>query len=215
MKAQNHNTGWEAFYRRGRSDKHIPDPNIVSVNEIFKTHQVKRVLDLGCGDGRHLIFLGKLGYEMYGLDFAPTALNHSKERSDQEGLQVELRCEDMSQLPWPDQYFDAIVSIRVLHHHTIVSVRKTFDEVHRVLRIGGYVLATVPKDPPPRDWKEGHFAKKGLQTYVPLKGHEKGLPHHFFTERELRKLLSGFTTIRLQEDASDESFYVFLGQKMR
>ena len=215
MKVKEGSAGWEAFYREGSSSSVEPDPNLLAHIDFFRRSPVRRILDLGCGDGRHLILLGKLGYEMYGLDFAPTALNHSKERLDQEGLQVELRCEDMSQLPWPDQYFDAIVSIRVLHHHTIVSVRKTFDEVHRVLRIGGYVLATVPKDPPPRDWKEGHFAKKGLQTYVPLKGHEKGLPHHFFTERELRKLLSGFTTIRLQEDASDESFYVFLGQKMR
>ena len=215
MKAQNHDIGWEAFYRHGRSDKHNPDPNIVSVNEVFKAHQVKRVLDLGCGDGRHLLFLGRLGYEMYGVDFSPTALIHSKERLDQEGLHAELKCRDMSELPWPDHYFDAIVSIRVLHHHRIVSVQKTFDEIHRVLRPGGYVLATVVKEPPSGDWKEGHFEKTEPQTYVPLKGHEKGLPHHCFTKRELKELLSGFKIIRLQEDVSDECRYAFLVQKMR
>ncbi len=207
--------GWEAFYREGSSSSVEPDPNLLAHIDFFRRSHVRRILDLGCGDGRHLIFLGKLGYEMYGLDFAPTALNHSKEWLNEEGLQAELKCGDMSQLPWPDQYFDAIVSIRVLHHHTIVSARKTFDEVHRVLRTGGYVLATVAKAPAPRDWKEGHFTKKGPRTYVPLKGHEKGLPHHFFTERELRRLMSGFTVIRLQEDISNERRYVLLAQKMQ
>jgi ubiquinone/menaquinone biosynthesis C-methylase UbiE len=215
MKVKKRAAGWEAFYREGRSSSVEPDPNLLAHTDFFRRNHVSRVLDLGCGDGRHLIFLGKLGYEMYGLDFAPTALNHSKERLDREGLQVELKCGDMSQLPWPDQYFDAIVSIRVLHHNTIVSVRKALDEICRVLRPGGYVLATVAKAPPPRDWKEGHFARTGPQTYVPLKGHEKGLPHHFFTEPELRKLLSGFTIILLQEDAADERRYAFLAQKMR
>jgi len=215
MRAKKGAAGWEAFYREGSSPSVEPDPNLLAPIDFFRRNHVRRVLDLGCGDGRHLIFLGKLGYEMYGLDFAPTALNHSKERLDREGLHVELKCGDMSQLPWPDQYFDAIVSIRVLHHHRIVSVRKTLDEICRVLRTGGYVLATVMKEPPQRDWKEGHFAKAGRQTYVPLKGHEKGLPHHFFTEPELRKLLSGFTIILLQEDAADECRYAFLAQKMR
>lgn len=215
MKVNKKAAGWEAFYREGSSSSVEPDPNLLAHIDFFRRNHVRRVLDLGCGDGGHLIFLGKLGYEMHGLDFAPTALNHSKERLDREGLQAELRCGDMSQLPWPDQYFDAIVSIRVLHHNTIVSVRKTVDEVHRVLRTGGYILATVAKAPPPRDWKEGYFAKAGHQTYVPLKGHEKGLPHHFFTERELRELLSGFTIILLQEDASDERRYTFFAQKMQ
>jgi ubiquinone/menaquinone biosynthesis C-methylase UbiE len=160
------------------------------------------------------MFLWKLGYDMYGLDFAPTALSRSSERLDRESLKADLRCGDMSELPWPDQYFDAVVSVMVLHHHTIVSVRKTFNEVRRVLRTSGYVLATVAKAPPPRDWKEGHFEKMGPRTYVPLRGHEKGLPHHFFTELELRKLLSGFTILRLQADASNERRYAFLAEKM-
>lgn len=215
MKTQNHDIGWEAFYRHGRSDKHNPDPNIVSVNEVFKAHQVKRVLDLGCGDGRHLIFLGRLGYEMYGVDSAPTALEFSKKRLNQENLCAGLICGDMSELPWPDEYFDAVISIKVIHHQNMDSIRKTFDEIHRVLRPGGYVLATVMKEPPPRHWKEGHFAKTGPHIYVPLKGHEKGLPHHCFTKRELKELLSGFTIIRLQEDASSERLHAFLAQRMQ
>jgi ubiquinone/menaquinone biosynthesis C-methylase UbiE len=213
MKPQNHDTGWEAFYRQGGPGRHNPDPNIVSVNEVFKTHQVKWVLDLGCGDGRHLIFLGRLGYEMYGLDSAPTALELSKKRLHQENLCAGLERGDMSELPWPDEYFDAVISIKVIHHQKLDSIRKTFDEIRRVLRTSGYVLATVAKEPPPKDWKEGHFAKKGPRTYVPLKGHEKGLAHHFFTERELRELLSEFSIIRLHEDASNERLYVFLAQK--
>jgi len=206
--------GWEAFYRERSSSSAEPDPNLLANIDFFRRSHVRRVLDLGCGDGRHLLFLGRLGYEMYGVDFAPTALNHAKERLDQEGLHAELKCGDMSELPWPAHYFDAIISIRVLHHHRIVSVRKTFDEVHRVLHPGGYVLATVVKEPPPTDWKEGHFAKTGPQTYVPLKGHEKGIPHHFFTKRELKELLSGFEFIRLQKDASSDRLYAFLAQKM-
>jgi ubiquinone/menaquinone biosynthesis C-methylase UbiE len=215
MKTQNHDRGWDAFYRQGRSGEHTPDLNIVSVVEVFKAHQVKRVLDIGCGDRRHLVFLGRLGYKMYGVDSALTALELSKRRMSQENLCAGLECGDMSELPYPDEYFDVVISIKVMHHQKMDSIQKTFGEIYRVLRRGGYVLATVPKGPPPRDWKEGHFVKNGPQTYIPLQGHEKGLPHHFFTERELRKILNKFKVIRLQEDASDKRFYVSLAQKMR
>jgi ubiquinone/menaquinone biosynthesis C-methylase UbiE len=190
-----------------------PDPSIEHIDDLFKAKHVRRILDLGCGEGRHLIFLGKLGYEMSGFDCALPALEFSRQWLNHDGLQAELKHGDMSKLPWPDEYFDAVISIKVINHHTRDLLRKTFDEVYRVLRSGGYFLATAMKEPPPKDWKTGKFVKIMPHTYIPLVGDEKGVPHYCFTKSNLRNLLNRFEIMRWQDDAPGKHNYAFLVRK--
>lgn len=213
MKRQRDVTGRETMYQKRYVREVQPDPSIEHIDDLFKASRVKRILDLGCGEGRHLIFLGRLGYEMSGLDCAPPALEFSRQWLNQDGLQAELKHGDMSKLPWSDEYFDAVISIKVINHHTLDLLRKTIDEVYRVLRPGGYLLATAMKDPPPKDWKTGKFVKIRPHTYIPLVGDEKGVPHYCFTERTLRTLLNRFEMMRWQDDAPGKHNYAFLVKK--
>ena len=55
-----------------------PHPDIERIIKFFKEKGVRRVLDLGCGTGRHLIYLSKKGFEVFGLDASPKALEISE-----------------------------------------------------------------------------------------------------------------------------------------
>ncbi|GAF90257.1 unnamed protein product [marine sediment metagenome] len=150
---------------------------------------------------------------MYGLDSAPTALKLSQEWLEKEDLNAELQCGDMSELPWDDSFFDAVICIKVINHHRIASIRITFDEAYRVLRTNGLFLVTAMKNPPPTNWKNGKFAEIEHHTYVPTEGHEKDVPHHCFTEEELEQLLDKYDILKLIDESPNRHRYVALAQK--
>lgn len=62
--------GWEAACRKrssGTYGKDRPHQDAESLERFFRIHNVQWILDLGCGDGRHLVYFAKRGYEMNGI----------------------------------------------------------------------------------------------------------------------------------------------------
>ena len=206
-------SSWEKAYQRRHSGEIEPDPSVTDAVSVFRANNVRDILDLGCGDGRHLVFLGKLGYRMFGLDYAPTALVRAKDWVAREGISAELKCEDFSQLPWPGVYFDAVVCIKTINHGKIESIRNAFHEITRVLRSGGLLIATLPKHPPRRHWKNGNIKEIEPRTYIPLEGHEEGVSHHFFTEKEIMGLLGAYEIFCLRDDSPERPRYVVVARK--
>jgi len=65
----------------------------------FKKHAagpVRRVLDIACGTGPHLLRLAARGYEMTGLDLSTENLAYVRNRAEKSGLKVELVQADMT-----------------------------------------------------------------------------------------------------------------------
>ena len=67
------------------------------------------LLDLACGRGRHSINFAKRGYQVTGVDLAPTAITRAKARAAQAGVEIDFRVGDMRQ-PL-DMSFDVIVNL--------------------------------------------------------------------------------------------------------
>ena len=101
-------------------------------------HNVRRVLDLGTGDGRLLALLQVDRPELHGvgLDFSEVMLDAARERfADQE--QVELVRHDLSE-PLPELgRFDAVVSSFAIHHLEDERKRLLYGEVFDLLEPGG------------------------------------------------------------------------------
>lgn len=110
----------------------------------------------------------------------------------------------MGAIPWPADSFDAVISVKVINHNTRAGVEATVAEVKRVLRPGGYFFATVAGHPPAEKWFEREPVEIEPRTYVPALGHDKGVPHHFFTEEELQRLLAPFDLIEMSGERSIE-----------
>ena len=66
---------WELVWREeGWAETSPPLPVVVNFAEDLKREGAKKVLDLGCGPGRHSILLGKTGFQVVALDVSETAL---------------------------------------------------------------------------------------------------------------------------------------------
>lgn len=142
-------TDWNTAYRDRPYVKQDPHPGVVRLLETLKqAGATGRILDLGCGDGRHLVFLAKHGLAPIGLDKAFWGVRRAQELAARERLVFCLVCADMGSLPLQAAIFDTVISIQVIHHQRLDAIRKTIMEVRCLLRAGGLFYFTVPKYPP-------------------------------------------------------------------
>ncbi|MDX2078609.1 MAG: class I SAM-dependent methyltransferase [bacterium] len=105
-------------------------------------------------------------------------------------------------LPYPDNYFDTILSHEVLEH--VVDDRASVAEMTRVLKVGGRMVIFVPNRWYPFEthghyWKgEYHFGNTPLINYLPIGWRNKLAPHvKAYTKGNLRKLFSGLPLKRV------------------
>jgi SAM-dependent methyltransferase len=115
-----------------------------------------RVLDMGCGAGRHAFELYRRGTDVIAFDqdadelsavsdmFA--AMRTAGEVPD--GAEADVKQGDALQLPFADGEFDRVVAAEVLEH--IPEDEQAIAELVRVLRRGGTLAVTVPRWLPER-----------------------------------------------------------------
>jgi SAM-dependent methyltransferase len=202
-------TNWDrVFARSGRvfNDPHEDMPQFI---DRMKRHGTRTVLDLGCGSGRHLVQFAGHGFEVHGVDSSPHALRLARAWLESQQLRAHLILHDITTpLPYAREYFDTVVSIQVVHHAVIETIRKIAREIERVTKPEALIFVTVPRS---RN-QASRFEEIEPGTLVPLDGREKGLPHHFFTAEELASLFSGFNQLDLHVDRADH--LCFTGRKL-
>ncbi|MFB8278873.1 class I SAM-dependent methyltransferase [Nocardia colli] len=73
------------------------------------------VLDIGCGPGDTTIYLAGLGYQVTGLDFAPTAIEKARAKAAESGVTASFAVADATVLTGYDGRFDTVVSSALAH----------------------------------------------------------------------------------------------------
>jgi cyclopropane fatty-acyl-phospholipid synthase-like methyltransferase len=167
---------------------------------MLTTRKAHIVLDLGCGTGRHVLYLAERGFQVAGIDNAPTALAYTDQRLRQAGLTAELRLHDIfDNLPFADASFDALVSTQVIHHARVAEIRALVREIERILTSDGLLLITVPR----LQNQATQFQPIEPGTFLPQDGREAGIPHHYFTPEELVDMFGQFEAIDLHVDRDE------------
>jgi len=68
-----------------------------------------KILDVGCGTGRHAIELTKRGYCVTGVDLSASQLKRAKEKAKAENLQIDFQQQDARNLPFNSEFDVAIM----------------------------------------------------------------------------------------------------------
>lgn len=97
--------------------------------EHYKLKPGDKILDVGCGKGFLLYDFTKVvpGIEIHGLDISDYALTNSKEE-----IRDRLQKGNATSLPYPDNYFDLVISITTLHNLHAYDLEPALREVERV-----------------------------------------------------------------------------------
>ncbi|MFA6097981.1 MAG: class I SAM-dependent methyltransferase [Patescibacteria group bacterium] len=107
------------------------------------------VLDAGCGNGRLLQMLEQKNISYTGIDISPRLVAIAKAQHPNQTFLAG----DITNLPFPDNKFNAVFCIATLHHIPGKELReKTIKEFHRVLKKGGCLLMTNWNLWQPRWW---------------------------------------------------------------
>lgn len=112
------------------------------VRDLYKSRD-QRLLDFGCGMGLSGVTFAKLGYQVEGFDISSGNIAVAKRLAEQHGLGERCYFVTMpaEKLNYPDNHFDVIVGMDILHH---VDIYKVMDEVKRVLKPGGVAIFKEP-----------------------------------------------------------------------
>jgi ubiquinone/menaquinone biosynthesis C-methylase UbiE len=153
---------------------------------------------LGCGAGRHLVYLAGLGFNVDGYDISENGLKESAEWLKREGLTANFKLGDMTSLDYPDNYFDGVISIHVIHHNPLAKIMITLSEIKRVLKPGGIALITLNAK---QGSRYGNGVRIEADTYIPDEGEDRGIIHHFSDLTDVAFLTREFkvTNVHLEE----------------
>ena len=200
--------GWDQIFQRQGRVFENPHQDIPHLIPCFRARRIKRILDLGCGSGRHIVHLVKHDFEVYGIDASPVGIELTKRWMEDEKLTASLIIGSIyNKLPYVDGFFDAVISVQVIHHNTAENISRLIAEIWRVLQPDGLFFATVPMY---RNQAK-RFRQIEENTFVPLDGREEGIPHYYFDEERIRGFLSAFNILDIHVDS--KSHYCFLGEK--
>ena len=119
------------------------------------------ILDLCCGQGRHLVPLAQRGYKMTGLDLSEYLLGIARKRAEEAGVAVEFHQGDMREIPWAGR-FDAVINMFTAfgYFDDESENQKVLHAVRRALKPGGKLLMEMmPRDRlarifQARDWEQ-------------------------------------------------------------
>lgn len=120
--------------------------DIYLLDQILKGRFVKdmKILDAGCGEGRNLVYFLREGYQIFGVDQNPIAIQMARIQARTIWLDYDIHrfqtalIEDM---PFHKEAIDAIISSAVLHFaRNTGHFYKMMDEMMRILKPGGFLF---------------------------------------------------------------------------
>ncbi len=194
---------WETFWRQedNRDWWKRPAPEILAWMKALSPRTHPRVLDLGCGLGRHAIAFALAGYKVTATDASDSGIDYLQDWAERLGLDIATNVCDMLDQPFPPGAFDIVVSYNVLYHGTRERFAQAIALVHDLLRPGGLFFLTCPTR---EDGKYGHGECVALHTYAASKSIIPGDIHYFCDRPDLERLLERFA---IQSIDKDEGFW--------
>ena len=156
--------------------------------ELIKNEGVKRckTIDLGCGAGNYAIYLASVGFDVTGVDIAPTAIEIAKENAKRQGIKCTFVVADvLGNLEEVKETFDFAYDWQLLHHIFPEQRKKYVENVHRILSPRGKYLSVCFSE------KDTQFSGSGKYRETPL-----GSILYFSSEDELRDLFKPYFNIK-------------------
>lgn len=128
-------TNFEETVKNGINNRLITKTTL----KFIPPEKSNKILEGGCGNGQFVYAFDKLGYDAYGVDYAPKTITRIKESFPH----LQVQAGDVRNLEFPDQHFDGYWSIGVIEHF-FEGYQPIVSEIKRVLKPGGYLFLTFP-----------------------------------------------------------------------
>lgn len=155
--------------------------------DVYPGAKGARVIDVGCGIGRNVVFGTEMGLEMHGNDLSAKAVEVAKawlgRKTGPEEAGKRLVASDIRKLPWPDKYFAHAISDSALDSMPFEIAQEGLGEIARLVQPEGYFYCNlISGDETGRD---PNFNGEEIVNTV----HENGTIQSYFNRTKIRRLL--------------------------
>lgn len=147
-------------------NKSMWDIFVSSIKHYIPNSKDIKVLDVGSGSGRDLIYGQTFGYDMYGIEIPDGFLALLEQLYQSGKIKHKVKKCDMREIEYEDGFFDVVRHNATLLHLPVVgkgyTIDKALEETHRVLRHDGLLQVLVKAGNPDlsvHDTKEGLGAR--------------------------------------------------------
>lgn len=204
--------GWEKLWRspevRKRWEKMPPLPEVAKMADLLDASRRRRVLDIGCGLGRHAVYLAARGFAVTAVDNAPAAIAACQQNLSEAGLAATVVPMEMTDLHSLDGEFDGAAAVMVIHHARRATLARIIADITQKLAPGGlFVWETAT----PKHFHCGRGEEIEPGTWVDPDHPEGPIPHHYATEEEVRGLLGQYDILSMHEhefrEGTDSRFH--------
>ena len=199
----------------------IPSIESYYFANIWKMQGKTRVLDLGCGVGRHSMLFYDYGFKVTACDITPYAINYLKNWQKERGINFDVIECDMLNMPFKNNSFDCIYAYHVLSHTNLEGFIKLFDKIYDILDKDGEIYFDVLSKKCYLFTDSG-YPKIDSNTVLSKDIHEMDVPHICFSYDELISILHKFEIVEMKEvhqlktdkiDNREIHFYIHLRKK--
>ena len=155
-------------------------------------------LDLGCGTGRHALWLAECGANVTAIDFSEGMLLEARRKPGAEA--VDFLSHDLHKpLPFANDSFDLVVSGLVLEH--LRDLQAFFSETHRVLKPNGRAIVSAMHPAMFLRGSQARFTDPSSGNLV-----QPGSIPHSIGAFVMATVTAGFTLSGLDEFSPDQEF---------
>lgn len=195
---------WERLHAQERYCPRYPDEAVVrfALASFPDRHRVTpRALDLGCGAGRHALFLAAEGFETFAVDASRTGIEATVRRAAERCLDVGVLAAGVDEFELPGDFFDAVLCNAVYCYLPLERIAASIERVLRTLRPGGRFLCVTRSED---DWRTRYgtptgparMQLSGLDDDTPGAA-EDGMEMTFLDEPTLAELFASFSELHV------------------
>jgi 2-polyprenyl-3-methyl-5-hydroxy-6-metoxy-1,4-benzoquinol methylase len=205
---------WESYWKD--HDNWVwwkkPAPEVLDLIRSLSPVGRPKVLDLGCGLGRHAIAFALARFSVTATDASSAAIRHLDDWAHSLQLSIETRVCELLAETMPSEWFDVVLSYNVIYHGSRQHFSQAIQQVRKMLRRNGIFYFTCPSR---QDGKYGFGERVAPHTYRCTKSVTPGDIHYFSDEDDLAELLVGFRTLACWksegywDNQGDRQFYSY------
>jgi SAM-dependent methyltransferase len=166
----------------------------------WKESNKRTVLDIGCGRGRHSLFLAEMGFDVTATDISPEGIGQLQKEAKRRKLDKNIRtlvC-DMLELPFKKNSFDYVLGFHSIFHTDYAGLKKVIAKITDILKESGQLYITFNSKSNP-SFRASDNTVIDEYTVIRNFGIEKGVPHTFLEYNDIIGLLADYKILKMQQ----------------
>jgi SAM-dependent methyltransferase len=193
---------WDTLYANGIRGKYPNEMLIRFINSKFPYDKRTncKILDLGYGTGRHLIYLAEEGFKTFGIEYSSNGEKLAKEWLRKKGLTADLKVGSAIDTCFENINFDAVVDIASIQHNSREDMKKIVLNVYNILKQGGYFFSVL-KNTYDSNYKEGLRIKNKTYEFSDAKNKiDTPTILTFNSYSDIKSLFGKFSEIEIEKE---------------